>query len=69
MLPKLSKDNLDHWFNHITKALHAKKVWWIIATLETVDYSTHMAILILLWLIIPNSKSDLLDKYLRSAVD
>jgi hypothetical protein len=69
MLPKLSKDNLDYWFNHVTKALHVKKVWWIIAIPETTDYSTYMAILTLLQSIVPNSKNNLLDKYLRSAVD
>jgi predicted nuclease with TOPRIM domain len=69
MLPELSKDNSDRWFDRVTEALHAKKMWWIIAAPETADYSAHMAISTLLRSIVPDSESDLLDEHLGSAAN
>jgi hypothetical protein len=69
MLPELSKDNADRWFDRVTQALHAKKVWWIIAEPDTADYAAHMVISTLIRIIVPESESHLLDENLGSAAN
>jgi hypothetical protein len=62
MIPELSKENADRWFNDVRETLKAKRLWWIIMEPETANDITHAAISALLRRIVPKSQLDLLDE-------
>ncbi|THC87208.1 hypothetical protein EYZ11_013345 [Aspergillus tanneri] len=63
MVPKLSKDNADRWFNIFEEAVDSKKLWWIIAGPEQPDGHANRAITVLIRQLVPDSEHDLLDQY------
>jgi hypothetical protein len=48
MIPELSKENADRWFNDVRETLKAKRLWWIIMEPETADDIAHTAMSALL---------------------
>lgn len=67
MLPKLSEENSDYWFDLFEEAAEYKNIWWVIKEPGTADRRSNFALSTLIRSLVPETERELLDKHRTSA--
>lgn len=69
MMPVLSRENADEWFDDFEDALGGKKLLWIIKEPSTADEAANQALSTLIRRLVPESERNLLNEHRKSAAN